>query len=242
MIVRGVTVVALALAVGAACGDEPTPPGGGADLRVLFLGNSLTYTNDLPQMLRQLAAEDGRSIETRDASQANFALEDHWQASLSRAALNDGPWDVVIMQQGPSSLPQNRANLVTWTGVWAEAIRADGAVPALYMVWPDASRLAFFDDVSTSYQVAADSAGTALYPAGEAWRAAWARDSTLALYGPDDFHPSVAGTYLAALTIYRGLTGREPPSLDGIGISAADDAVLRAAARDAHSSFGRAAR
>jgi len=50
-------------------------------------------------------------------------------------------------------------------------------------------------------------------PAGEAWRAAWRRDSTLALYGPDAFHPSILGTYVAALVIYGGLTGRSPLGL-----------------------------
>jgi len=37
------------------------------------------------------------------------------------------------------------------------------------------------------------------------------------------------GSYLAALTIYRGMTGRTPPSLGGLGITAATDSVLQAA-------------
>jgi len=45
------------------------------------------------------------------------------------------------------------------------------------------------------------------------------------------------GSYLAALTIYRGLTGREPPSLTDLGISAEDDAVLQAAAAAAQPLF-----
>lgn len=204
-------------------------------LRVLFLGNSLTYTNDLPGMLGQLAeADGGRSIVSLDASRPSYALEDHWNTPASREALEQGSWDVVVLQQGPSSLPESREHLVTWSTTWADAIRAHGAEPALYMVWPDRSRLAFFPDVSLSYRTAADAAGTELYPAGDAWQAAWAVDPDLALYGPDDFHPSVVGTYLAALTIYRGLTGRDPPSLAArLGIPAATDAILRDAARRA---------
>jgi hypothetical protein len=56
--------------------------------------------------------------------------------------------------------------------------------------------------------MAAVRAGGMFFPAGEAWRAAWARDSTLALYGPDGFHPSPLGTYVAALVIAERLTGR----------------------------------
>ncbi|MDH4350141.1 MAG: hypothetical protein OEY20_04885 [Gemmatimonadota bacterium] len=198
------------------------------------MGNSLTYFNDLPQMLERMASADGfRNLETLDVSRANYGLEDHWGDADSRDALAEGGWDVVIMQQGPSSLPESRVDLVTWSSTWADAIRAQGGVPALYMVWPDRSRLDFFDDVSLSYRTAAAEADAELFPAGDAWRAAWDEKLTLPLYGPDDFHPSVMGTYLAALTIYRGLTGRDPPSLSGLGISAADDAILQRAARTA---------
>jgi hypothetical protein len=47
------------------------------------------------------------------------------------------------------------------------------------------------------------------FPAGEAWRAAWAEDPALPLYGPDGFHPSPLGTYLAALVVYEGITGHD---------------------------------
>jgi hypothetical protein len=234
-----VTVLALLVAlVAGGCRDGGPPLG--STLRVLFLGNSLTFTNDLPGMLQQLAVEGGAvQIEVQDASQPGFALEDHWATPQSRAVLDEGGWDIVILQQGPSSLPESRTNLVTWAETWAGAIRAQGGVPALYMVWPDRSRLAFFDDVRESYEAAADAAEGAFYPAGEAWRAAWAQDPSLELYGPDDFHPSVLGTYLAAVTIYRGITDRAPPPLSSIGLAAEQDALFQAAAAEANERYGR---
>lgn len=215
------------------CGSDPVWSND-EPLYALFVGNSLTYVNDLPRMLVRMADADGfRRLETLDVSRGNYALEDHWGDADSRSALAEGGWDVVIMQQGPSSLPENRENLVTWSRTWADAVRAQGGAPALYMVWPDRTRLDFFDDVSLSYRTAAAAADAELFPAGDAWRAAWNEKPSLALYGPDDFHPSVMGTYLAALTIYRGLTDRDPPSLSGLGISAEDDAILQRAARTA---------
>lgn len=221
---------ALLLAASLACGD-PYPAG--STVRVLFIGNSLTLANDLPGLVGALAQAGGAVvIETRDASQGGYALEDHWANADSRDALAQGGWDVVVLQQGPSALPESQANLIAWAGTWADAIRAQGGTPALYMVWPERSRLSAFDSVSASYRRAAQEAGAQLYPAGDAWRAAWARDSALALYGPDDFHPSVMGSYLAALVIYRGITGRDPPSLADLGLPAQVEAVLQAAARD----------
>jgi len=224
----GMVLWMLPLACG---GSDPVWPGDGT-LHVLFIGNSLTFYNDLPGMLHDLAqADSGRVLEVRDLSQGGYALEDHWNDGWPRDVLAEGGWDVVILQQGPSSLPENRDNLVTWSKRWADAIRAQDGVPALYMVWPERARMSYFDDVSLSYRTAAEAAEALLFPAGDAWIAAWDEDPTLPLYGPDEFHPSAMGSYLAALTIYRGLTGREPPSLAIAGVSNVEDAILHNAAR-----------
>jgi hypothetical protein len=67
--------------------------------------------------------------------------------------------------------------------------------------------------VRRSSQLAAEAVEGVFLPAGEAWRAAWDAGSRAALYGPDGFHPSPLGTYLTALVIYEGLTGRDVRSL-----------------------------
>jgi hypothetical protein len=48
-----------------------------------------------------------------------------------------------------------------------------------------------------SYAAAARELKSVLMPAGDAWRAAWAIDPAVPLYGPDGFHPSITGTYLS---------------------------------------------
>lgn len=115
-----------------------------------------------------------------------------------------------MLQQGPSSLPESRVSLREWTAKFAPLIRAAGARPALYAVWPEKARSFAFPDVSESYRLAAADVGGLFVPAGDAWLAAWRRDPRLPLYSDDDFHPSVAGSYLAALVIYRVLWGPLP--------------------------------
>ena len=83
------------------------------------------------------------------------------------------------------------------------------------MVWPESPRRAAFPKVAESYRLAARDVGGVLLPAGDAWLAAWRRKPSLALYGPDGFHPTLAGSYLAALTIVAGLTGVSPVGLPG---------------------------
>jgi hypothetical protein len=78
-----------------------------------------------------------------------------------------------------------------------------------------------------------------LFPVGEAWRAAWRRDPTVPLYGPDGFHPTPTATYLAALVIYQQVSGRAPVGLPGMREMPADRArLLQEAAQDANARFG----
>ena len=49
-------------------------------LRILFIGNSLTAWNDLPDVVGRLAMADGQSQPlTRTIAIGGFSLEDHWK-------------------------------------------------------------------------------------------------------------------------------------------------------------------
>lgn len=179
-------------------------------LTILYIGNSLTYTNDLPATIAGLAALDSGEINYHSVAKPGFALVDHLDGGSDAVdQVIRGKWDFVILQQGPSSLPESRDILIDGTERFDSYIRSVGAHTALYMVWPDKSRFAFFEDVRVSYKLAADTVGGLFMPAGESWLTAWNADPTLALYGPDNFHPSPLGTYLAALVIYERITGRD---------------------------------
>jgi hypothetical protein len=224
---------------------KPKPADG---QRVLFIGNSLTYANQLPLIVEALAKAGGDRLETSSVTFGGFNLEDQWNQGSALRELGKGGWTVVVLQQGPSSLPENRADLRLWTKRWAQRIRKAGARPALYMVWPDKTRLAFFDAVSQSYALAASDVRGMLFPAGEAWRAAWRRDPNAPLYGPDDFHPSAAGSYAAALSIYGMLFQRPLKGLpakltlrDGseIDVPPALATLLQEAATEANRKLGK---
>jgi len=223
LIASVLALVALACAGGAAHGAAP--------VRVLFVGNSLTAANDLPAVVATLSHG---AIAYRTVAPGGVSLEDHWNFTGARDALDDGPWDYVVLQQGPSTLTESALNLREWAVRWADAIRARNATPAVYEVWPDSQfgvRLGF-PAVVRSYRAAADAAHAVLLPAGEAWQAAWRRNARLALYGPDGFHPSRLGTTLAALVITARLT-RTPPTRIALPYPAKTAKLLRAAAAEA---------
>jgi hypothetical protein len=65
-----------------------------------------------------------------------------------------------------------------------------------------------------------------------AWLAAWRRAPRTALYGPDEFHPSLLGSTLAALVVFARLTGT-PPSAVPLPYPARTAWILRQAATGA---------
>jgi hypothetical protein len=238
---------------GLACNQAVVQPDlSGTGPRVLFIGNSLTYYNDLPGMVAALsrAAGDTAPLVVGSLTAPGFALEDHLADGNASRAIATGGWNVVVLQQGPSSLPESRQILIRDTRIFAEQIRAVGAEPALYSVWPERSRFNDFDRASESYRLAADTVDGLLFPAGEAWRAAWRRDSTLPLYGPDEFHPSSLGTYLAALVIYARLRNRSAVGLpaevsvgnQSVRVAPARALLLQQAADEALAAWGATSR
>jgi len=182
-------------------------------LRVLFVGNSLTYANNLPEIIAQLAKSRKQKFAYKTIAYPNFSLEDHWNKGEVQKALAKEKWDFVVMQQGPSAGAEGREVLIEYTKKLAPEIVKAGAKPALYMVWSSEDRIKDFLGVAISYQTAAKAVDGLFFPAGEAWSQAWKRDPKLELYSADRFHPSFAGSYLAALVIYQQLCNQSPIGL-----------------------------
>jgi len=179
--------------------------------RVLFIGNSLTASNDLPNTVAQLAAPVDDTIVVESVTRPNFAVIDH-VSGMSNAVdvIRRERWDYVVLQQGPTSQQLYRGALILATRLLQPDIQAAGPRTAQLMVWPAAQNMAVFDGVLRSGLEAASAVDGLCLPAGEAWRAAWAVDPTLGFYGP------VASTRLRSVPISlrwsytRALPGTTP--------------------------------
>jgi len=239
--------VFLAAVAGASCSSAPVGPSVprliGEGRHVLFIGNSLTYWNDLPLIVQALAdSAGGASLAVMVVAFPDFNLDDHRAEGTAQRAIALGEWEFVVLQQGPSSVEANREQLRASVGVLNGDIRAVGATPGLYSVWPSEARRADFDRAVESYTLAAQDVNGLLFPVASAWLAAWRRDPELELYSPDGLHPSISGSYLAALVMYGALYERSPVGLpprvrlasgEEIGVTPEVATVLQAAAAEA---------
>lgn len=196
----------------------------------LFIGNSYTYVNNLPQMVEQLALANGDTLITDASYPGGHTLELHTTNSTTLSKISAQSWDFVIMQeqsQKPSFPPSQVAQEVyPFAATLTQAIKANDSCtePVFYMTWGrkygDQTNCQFYPPLCTyqgmqqrlrqSYlQMGKDNKAT-VAPVGIAWKNSIAADSNLNLYSSDNSHPSLAGTYLAACTFYATLFQKSP--------------------------------
>ena len=176
-----------------------------ADYHLLFVGNSLTYTNNLPLMVKRLAEDRGYIIEVKSLAYPNYAIVDHWADGQVQHLISSGIYDYVIIQQGPSSLEEGRLMLLEGGAEYAALCEEHGAELAYYMVWPSVARYNFFNRVINNYTNAARENKAILCPVGRVWKDYIDRTGDYSYYGFDEFHPSVKGSEVAAEVIVNSL-------------------------------------
>ena len=207
----GACVVALLSAClsGSPAGPQPLSDG----TRVLFIGNSLTYVNDVPGILQALAdSAGGERLAVASRALPNYALIDHWTEGVAQRDIASGGWAWVVMQQGWTPAGIYRDTLRLATRNFGGEIAKIGATPALYQTWPPSNQQNQFAASIESYELAAADVGGVVFPVARAWLATWQRDPSVELYS-DGLHASIAGSYLAALVMYARIFERTPVGL-----------------------------
>ena len=202
---------------------------------ILFVGNSFTARNDVPGMIAAMAAARGHTMKHRLLSIGGASLRQHWNKGEAAAAIRDGRYDYVVLQE-QSTLPvKNAARMHENVRLFDGAIRDAGAKTALYLTWARRKTPAAQAAITEAYQSIGRELGALVVPAGVAWERFLAAHDAPVLHDRDDSHPTVAGSYLAACVFFAALFGRSPVGVGGgvEGVSAADAKRLQQAAWDA---------
>ena len=180
-------------------------------MRILMLGNSFTYFNDLPEILAALTGWDVVS-HTRGGAYLHEHLDPTAELGIKTLPLlRKERFDYVVMQ-GQSQEPfRCRAQFLEAVSGLCPLIRAAGATPVLYATWAykDATQrlsdtgLSYADmlaKLTEGYTAAAQANSALLAPVGKAFSDT---RKLLDLYVEDDYHPSQTGSLLAAMTIAK---------------------------------------
>lgn len=172
---------------------------------VLFIGNSLTYTNNLPRLLEKKASQNNIKVKTEMIAYPDYALIDHLSQGNIQSEMTKNTYDFVIIQQGPSSQSEGKRLLLEATERIAQLCKENGSKLCVFMVWPSLSYYQTFDGVINNYRSASKLNNAILCPVGEAWKKYIDESRSYEYYGPDGFHPSKKGSQLAAEIIFNSL-------------------------------------
>ncbi|HMC02316.1 MAG TPA: hypothetical protein VKN14_14850 [Flavobacteriaceae bacterium] len=176
-----------------------------SDFNILFVGNSLTYTNNLPELVKQIAQEKGITLGIKTIAKPNYAIVDHWAEGEVQKYIESKNFDYVIIQQGPSSQQEGRNMLIEGGKKYVELCATNNAKLCYFMVWPSLTYYHTFDGVIKNHEDAAIINNALLCPVGLIWKDHFDATNTFDYYGSDGFHPSLLGSQIAANVIVATL-------------------------------------
>jgi hypothetical protein len=212
---------------------------GSAWLKVLFIGNSFTARNDLPDLIAQLAAARGKKLQHRLISAGGASLRTHWNSGKALEAIRNGHYDYVVLQE-QSTLPiKNAQRMHENVRLFDKAVKAAGAKSVLYMTWARRHTPESQQDITDAYTSIGRELGATVAPVGVAWQRFLGEHDQPALHDLDQSHPTLAGSYLAACVFLAVLFKDNPVGIDAevAGLSETDRVRLQIAAWQASKSF-----
>jgi hypothetical protein len=180
-----------------------------APLRVLFVGNSYTYGNNLPALVQRISElTPGRKVVAEQVTEGGWSLQNHWLRGKAPGRVRLGKWDYVVLQDHSLRPIDDRPQFERFSRLFVHAVRKQGGRPLFYMTWARRHRPETQEILTGAYRRIAIEQKAALAPVGEAWREILTGPDPRRLHLGDDSHATAEGSYLAALTILATLRGR----------------------------------
>ncbi|CAM1374573.1 SGNH/GDSL hydrolase family protein [Tenacibaculum xiamenense] len=175
------------------------------EVSVLFIGNSLTYYNNLPKLVKRAANQKKVKMYVEMIAYPNYAIIDHWNGGKVQKLISNKKFDYVIIQQGPSSRANGRKMLIDTGKKFKDLCTQNNAQLCYFMVWPSRHFYQSFDKVIENYSEAAKINNAILLPVGKEWKEYFDNSNKFNYYGKDGFHPSLKGSKVAANIIVENL-------------------------------------
>ena len=197
------------------------------ELRILFIGNSYTYYNSTPELVKALIRENfpEQVVETQLISGGGMTLADHWQEESTLEAIRKGEWDFVVLQEqsklGMGVMIDNNMyfgqteQFFEHSRKFDREIKEAGAKTVLLMTWSARGQPKEQAILTHAYTSIAKELEAIVAPVGLIWDKV-RTNPKIDLYADDGGHPSSVGSYLVAVTLYATLMADDPLGLSGL--------------------------
>jgi hypothetical protein len=192
-------------------------------IRILFIGNSYTFVNNIPLLASALAAKESRPLETESVTEGGATLKLHWQKGDALRAIRQGPWDYVVLQEhstlGPKAVVNGIAQIndpgdfYQYARLFDREIKRVGAKTIFYLTWARRNAPQNQAILTRTYTTIAVDLQAQIAPVGVAWANAMRANPDLVLHQEDLSHPNSTGSYLAACVFYSMIYHKSPVGL-----------------------------
>lgn len=176
-------------------------------MKVLFIGNSHTFTHDVPSIINKLFIENNEKWEYKEMTVSGQTLKFH---STREDLLNEikvGNYDIIILQERASNFDQELFN-EGFNPLYDHIINNTKSKILMYMIWSNESRPEIQKTILESYRNASKNDRVSLASAGIVWDIIRHNHKDITLY-MDGNHATKTGAYLAASTLFYALTNRK---------------------------------
>lgn len=208
--------------------DSKPPP-----LKILFIGNGVTFKDGMPQMLVEMAAtaSEPRTIAFKTVGFDAATLQSQWEKGEALAAIREGGWDIVVLQEHSHGAADRPEQMFRFTRLFDAEIKKAGARTMIFQPWAWNDRYEAIMQIEANTQRISAELGTQLVPVGAAWKIVMKDFPRLQLL---DYNvvPTVSAVYLGAsvfqAVLFKGKT--EAPKQLPVGLNGVDARALRSVA------------
>lgn len=204
--------------------------------RVLFIGNSYTGVNRLPEVFLEVVKSSGRPAPVvKSSTPGGRTLKQHLGIAGSMKLVDEGSWDVVVLQgqsQEPAIAEKDetvRKEFLESAAELCRRVRAKSPKAKIYFYETWARHADYWKAAKKGPEVGADPKemqarlrkwygvvakdnGATFVPCGDAWELNYASAAPVRLHTSDHSHPEFVGTYLNALTFFGKIYDVKAPA------------------------------
>ena len=182
-------------------------------VRVLFVGNSYVYYNNLAQMIGLITDSMDTKIICKKSTIGAATLGQHWNGARglqSKQIIASNKFDIVVIQDNSMWPLEHKDSLLINGGLFSKYIREHGAKPYLYNTWAREKTPETQSRINEAYNELANLENAINVPVGSSFDVARKTFPSMKLFSEDGSHPSELGTFLIALNFIKKITGTLP--------------------------------
>ena len=182
-------------------------------VKVLFVGNSYTYVENLHQIVSNLADGSNTKLITRKSTLGGTKLSEHWKGERglkSKEIIRDGNFDIVVLQEHSMGTLVEKDSVKKYEKLFCDFIREHGAKPYIYLTWARENAPQNQEIINKVYAEVGKENKAEVVPAGNAWALAREWRPEIKLFDADGSHPSKIGTFLTACVFVKSILHELP--------------------------------